>query len=175
MIWLSAQPPSNVRCCGYSSDCFSVCFIFNRRIITLHYCDDWASQVALVVKNSPAGAGDTWAAVSIPELGRSPGGGPGNPLQYSCLLHGWRSLVGYSPQGHKEWNTTERLSTHARCVGFCHTSAWISHRYTYPPTALLLFHMTLHHWVRLLPPSVKLLSSFNSSSPLPHSSKPLYP
>ena len=34
-------------------------------------------------------------------------------LQYSCLdnPHGQRSLVGYSPQGHKELDTTERLST----------------------------------------------------------------
>ena len=36
---------------------------------------------------------------SIPGLGRSPGGGHGNPLQYSCLenSHGQKSLVGYSP------------------------------------------------------------------------------
>ena len=36
---------------------------------------------------------------SIPGLGRSPGEGHGNPLQYSCLKnpHGQRSLVGYSP------------------------------------------------------------------------------
>ena len=49
----------------------------------------------------------------IPGLGRSPGGGHGNPLQYSCLenLHGQRSLVGYSPQGHKELDRTERLRT----------------------------------------------------------------
>ena len=35
----------------------------------------------------------------IPGLGRSPGGGHGNPLQYSCLenLHGQRSLAGYIP------------------------------------------------------------------------------
>ena len=51
---------------------------------------------------------------SIPGLGRSPGGGHGNPLQYSCLEnpHGQRSLVGYSPRGRKESDTTERLSTH---------------------------------------------------------------
>ena len=49
----------------------------------------------------------------IPEFGRSPGGGHGNPLQYSCLEnpHGQRSLVDYSPWGHKESDTTERLST----------------------------------------------------------------
>ena len=48
----------------------------------------------------------------IPGLGRSPGEGHGNPLQYSCLenLHGERSLVGYSPWGHKELDTTEQLS-----------------------------------------------------------------
>ena len=49
----------------------------------------------------------------IPELGRSPGGGHGNPPQYFCLEnpHGQRSLVGYSPWGCKEWDTTEQLST----------------------------------------------------------------
>ena len=49
----------------------------------------------------------------ISGLGRSPGGGHGNPLQYSCLenSHGQRSLVGYSPRGHKESDMTERLST----------------------------------------------------------------
>ena len=41
-----------------------------------------ASQVAPVVKNPPASAGDVG---SIPGSGRSPGGGHGNPLQYSCL------------------------------------------------------------------------------------------
>ena len=43
------------------------------------------SQVALAVKNLPANAGDVRDVGSIPELGRSPGGGNGNPLQYSCL------------------------------------------------------------------------------------------
>ena len=41
-----------------------------------------ACQVVLVVKNLPAKAGDTG---SFPGSGRSPGGGHGNPLQYSCL------------------------------------------------------------------------------------------
>ena len=48
---------------------------------------------------------------SIPGLGRSPGEGNGNPLQYYCLekSHGQRSLVGYSPWGRKESDTTEPL------------------------------------------------------------------
>ena len=46
---------------------------------------------------------------SIPGLGRAPGEGNGNPLQYSCLEnpHGQRSLVGYSPWGCKELDITE--------------------------------------------------------------------
>ena len=41
--------------------------------------------MALVVKNSPANAGDVREAVLIPGLGRSPGGEHGNPLHYSRL------------------------------------------------------------------------------------------
>ena len=44
-----------------------------------------ASQVALVVKNLPANAGDIRDAGSNPRSGVSPGGGNGNPLQYPCL------------------------------------------------------------------------------------------
>ena len=44
-----------------------------------------ASQVALVVKNLPANAGDRRDAGLTPGLGRSPGGRHGNPLQYCCL------------------------------------------------------------------------------------------
>ena len=38
-----------------------------------------------MVKSPPASAGDVRDVGSIPGLGRSPGGGDGNPLQYSCL------------------------------------------------------------------------------------------
>ena len=62
-------------------------------------------------KESACNAGDLG---SNPGLGRSPGRGNDNPLQYSCLedLHGQRSLVGYSPGGHKELDTAESLSTY---------------------------------------------------------------
>ena len=57
---------------------------------TVHWADlqrstCGSSQVALVVKNPPANAGDLRDAGWIPPLGRSPGGGLRNPLQYSCL------------------------------------------------------------------------------------------
>ena len=59
---------------------------------------------------------------SIPGLGKSPGGGNDNPLHYSCLKdpHGQRSLAGYSPQGRKESDTTDWLST-AELPHFCHS------------------------------------------------------
>ena len=44
-----------------------------------------AFQVALVVKNLPANAGNVRDAGLIPGLGRSSGGRHGHPLQYSCL------------------------------------------------------------------------------------------
>ena len=44
-----------------------------------------ASQMAIVVKNPPANAGNIRDVGSIPGSGRSPGEGHGYPLQYSCL------------------------------------------------------------------------------------------
>ena len=44
-----------------------------------------ASKVVLVVKNLPVNAGDLKDLGSVPGLGKSPRGGHGNPLQYSCL------------------------------------------------------------------------------------------
>ena len=61
-------------------------------------CIKWASQVALMVKSPPTNAGDVKEVSSIPELGRHPGGGHGNPLQYACLENpmdrgAWRTTV----------------------------------------------------------------------------------
>ena len=57
------------------------------------------------VKTSACNAGDPG---SIPGLGRSPGEGNGNPLQYSCLENPMEEgLFGYSPRGRKESDMTE--------------------------------------------------------------------
>ena len=63
-----------------------------------------------MVKNPPANAGDIREAGLIPGSGRS-GGGHGNPLQDPLPgeSHAQRSLVGYSPWGHKDSDRTERL------------------------------------------------------------------
>ena len=71
-------------------------------IYTVH----WGFSRGSDGKESSCSAGDLG---SIPGLGRSPGRKHGNPLEYFCLEnpHGQRSLVGYSPQGRKESDTTE--------------------------------------------------------------------
>ena len=65
-----------------------------------------------MVKNPLVNAGDTRDTGLIPGLGRSPGKGNGNPLQYSCLEN---------PKDREAWQATvygvardmtERLSTH---------------------------------------------------------------
>ena len=76
----------------------------------------WLPQVALVVKNPPADAGDLRDAGLIPGSGQSTGGGHGNPLQYSCLEStmdrgAWRATV-YSIT--KSRTQLKRCSTHAQ-------------------------------------------------------------
>ena len=73
----------------------------------------WVSQLVLVVKNLPADGGDRRDTGSIPGLGRSPEGGHGNPVQYSCLENpmdrGARETTDHS---HKELDMTDAC-THA--------------------------------------------------------------
>ena len=71
--------------------------------------------MALVVKNLPANAGEIRDMGSIPGLGRSPGGGHGHPLQYSCLENpmdrGARRSTVHSVA--KSQTRLKPLSTHA--------------------------------------------------------------
>ena len=53
-----------------------------------------ASQVAQVVRNPPANAAAAGDMGSVSESGRHPGGGNGNPLQYSCLGNPWTEKPG---------------------------------------------------------------------------------
>ena len=78
--------------------------------------------MAIVIKNLPVSAGDVRDLGSISRSGRSPGRGHGTPLQYFCLEnpHGQRSLVGYSPWGHKESDTAE-VTSHTHTHTHTHT------------------------------------------------------
>ena len=65
------------------------------------------------VKNLPIDAGDTGGVGSIPGSRRSPEGGNGSPLQYSCLEDSVdKSVLGSSPWGCKESDMTEHIHTH---------------------------------------------------------------
>ena len=72
-----------------------------------------ASQVVLVVRNLPAKAGDIRDMVFITGVGRFPWRRKQQPtpLFSPGKSHGQRSLVGYSPRGHKESDMAEWLST----------------------------------------------------------------
>ena len=86
------------------------------------------------VKNLPANAGDTGDARdtgSLPESGRSLGEGNGNPLQYSCLGNGQRSLVGYSPWGPKELDTKEHACT-GSLDSLTYTYLCVCHHVSFP-------------------------------------------
>ena len=71
-----------------------------------------------MVKNPPASAGDVKDAGSIPGLGRSPGGGSGNPLQYSSLENpmdrgAWWAII---HRVAKSQTQLKRLSPHAKLL-----------------------------------------------------------
>ena len=85
------------------------------------YLTTLISQVALVVKNLPASAGGVRDKSSISGLGRTPGGGHGNPLQYSCLGNpidrgAWWSTVHWVAKNRTQ---LKQFSTHTltlRCL-----------------------------------------------------------
>ena len=92
----------------------------------------WASQVVLVVKNPPASAGDIRDACSIPRLGRSPGVGHGNPLQYSCLENStdrgarWATVHRVRKSGHDRSNLTHTRAEIGRLLWYAGTYLRVS-------------------------------------------------
>ena len=78
-------------------------------LLQMAFFHSFSSRVVLEVKNLPANSGNIRDSSLIPGSGRSPGGGHGNPLQYSCLENPmdrgawWATVHG----GCKESDTTE--------------------------------------------------------------------
>ena len=72
--------------------------------------------MALVIKNSPANAGDIRDPDSVSGLGRSHGGGHGNPPKYSCLENPmdreawWATVLGVT----SGWTQLKQLNTYAQ-------------------------------------------------------------
>ena len=96
------------------------------------YVAIWGFQVVLVVKNLPANAGDIRDVGLILELGRSPGRGHGNLLQYSCLEDpldrgAWRATV-YRVA--KSWTQLEQHGTHIYCCSVTKSCLTLSSPWT---------------------------------------------
>ena len=89
-----------------------------------------ASQVAQWVKNPPANSGDIRDSGLIHGLGRSPGGGHGNPFQYSCLENpmdkeepgGLQSVE--SPKVGQQWSNWAHIHTHSQSQWFLSEIHW---------------------------------------------------
>ena len=115
----------------------NICFILYQGILLI------ASQVALVVMNPLASAGDVRDMGSIPGSGRSPRGGLGNPLQHSCLENpvdrgAWRATVCGAAESH---TGLKPLSTHAHML---HTAKPLGPHPLCPPCPL--FSVTWASW-----------------------------
>ena len=94
-------------------------------------------QGALVVKNPPAYGGDIRDLGWIPGLGRSPGGGNGNPLQCSCLEN---------PMVRGTW----RATVHKGAKSQTHSEATYQHAGTSPVVCLLIWRVWVQSLVREL-------------------------
>ena len=85
-----------------------------------------------MVKNPPASAGDIRDACSIPGLGRSPGVGHGNPLQYSCLENStdrgarWATVHRVRKSGHDRSNLTHTRAEIGRLLWYAGTYLRVS-------------------------------------------------
>ena len=111
LTWSPVKPLNH---CGsfqnvhFTQSSIGVRLLLNHQVLQHSALPQWFNS-----KESACNPGNTGNVGLIPWSGRSPGEEHGHPLQYSCLekSHGQRSLVGYSPWGYKELNTT--VQTHA--------------------------------------------------------------
>jgi len=104
--------------------------------------------VALVVKNLSANEGDVKEAGSIPELGRSPGEGNGNPLQHSCLENPmdrgtWRAALHGISQSQTR---LKQLSMHSYIYIFSQIYVFI---YIYSKSSLYIWKFLVHILLKL--------------------------
>ena len=123
--WVSLTPPTSYQLIGSEEHVTKWDSIVGLSLILLGMWSllyfkiaVWGSQVTLVVKNPSANAEDARDAGWIPGSGRSPGGGHGNPLQYSCLENPTDRGVWWATAYRVEKSQTwlNQLCTHARLL-----------------------------------------------------------
>ena len=124
----------------------SVHGIFQARILEVSMVPDLkqvsmrlrASQGAPVVKNLPANAGDAGDGGSVSGLGRTPGGGNGNPLQYPCLENpmdrgAWWATVHGAAESQTQLSErvcTDTTHTHTYTHSI-RVNSWVQGKYKY--------------------------------------------
>ena len=116
--WIVSEKESALGHCSPGAGCYHGLTLFG------------AFQMALVVKNLPANAGDVRDEGSVPAWERSSAGGSGKPLQYSCLENpkdrgAWRATV---PGVAKSQTRLERLSMHACKLTWLSHKLWLRNR-----------------------------------------------
>ena len=123
---------------------------------------DWSNlpAAAAAVKNPPANAEDIRDAGSIPGLGRSPGGGHGNPLRYSCLENhmdrgAWQAAV---HRAAKNGTWLKQLTTQAHTCFITYLSIHSSFCALINPSP---FSMNFKICVKLLCPFFQMLQHKN--------------
>ena len=123
---------------------FAFCKTFDMALFVCLCCIEAMDFLGLLVKNLPASAGD---AGSIPEWGRSPGGGNGNPLQCSCLENS-RDRGAWLTTVHGVTKSQIWLSNQACTMNKCSLSECLHHKmaYTiffYPRITWKIFQLTV--------------------------------
>ena len=118
----------------FSSSLTTLCFDFSR-LKDSNLCYNQFQDT----QGFPGGSDSKKSAInardlgSIPGLGRSPGEGNSNLLQHSCLEnpHGQRGLPDHRPWGHKELDTTQRLTTSTHTHTHTHTQDTVLFHFSY--------------------------------------------
>ena len=130
-----------------------------------------ASQVVLVVKNSPTHAGDIRDMGSIPGLGRSARGGNGNPLQNPCLENpmdrgAWWATVHVVVQllSHAQLFVTPWTAAHQAVLSF--TITWNLLKLMSIESVMPSNHLVLCHPLLLFPSIVPSIRVFSNESVL---------
>ena len=122
-----------------------VLYFFFFKLFLLEYSCFGSSQVVLVVKNPIAHVRDVRNECSIPWLGRSPGGGHGNTLQYSCPEN---------PMNRGAWQAT------VHGVAESDMTEWLH----FPFLSILIRLDHWQHWTFQWESSRKMIPSFSSTS-----------
>ena len=122
-----------------------------------------------VVKNSPSNAGDVAEVGLIPVLGRSPGGGNGNPFQYSCLenpMHrgAWWATVHGVTKSWTQLNAHTHKHTGLIVIPLYFTFGWLLHSLQYVVCCQTNISIVVECYNSILPSLLLILHAILTNS-----------